>query len=217
MDPIPDGSTYTSVQVASLDPAIGSNVVRMDPIPDGSTYASSAPEPAAPPPAAPPPRAQAPSLLASASARPAVRAASAPPQTTARIATAFAETPRQAAPAPSLASSRGFSLVGSAHAATVAPPAQVLRKPGQATAVVASGPWGVQVGAFASSNLARAAANEARGRLSANSARTVVEPVAQANGTLYRARVIGLSRESAQAACDKLRSAGACIIVSPGT
>ncbi|MFC7608176.1 lytic transglycosylase domain-containing protein [Teichococcus aestuarii] len=47
MDPIPDGSTYSteSVQVASLDPSIGTSlgggsVVRMDPIPDGSTYAA---------------------------------------------------------------------------------------------------------------------------------------------------------------------------------
>nr|WP_235913942.1 SPOR domain-containing protein [Pseudoroseomonas coralli] len=82
-------------------------------------------------------------------------------------------------------------------------------------AAPATGNWGVQVGAFASANLARAAAGEARGRLGIGSARPHVEPVAQSHGTLYRARVLGLSRESAQAACEKLRSAGACIIVSP--
>ncbi|MCQ4161608.1 SPOR domain-containing protein, partial [Roseomonas sp. GC11] len=121
-----------------------------------------------------------------------------------------------------------FSLIGSAHAATLAP--QTLRLPGPGAApppapvpVVAApaaassgGSWGVQVGAFANATLARSAANEARGRLGLNSAKPAVEPVSQGSGTLYRARVIGLSRESAQSACDKLRSQGACIIVSPG-
>ena len=254
MEPIPDGSTYAAaepVQVASLDPASGSNVVRMDPIPDGSTYTSNVvrmdpipdgstyasntappepptPAPAAvvntlPPPAAPSAPARAPSLLAAASVTP--RAATAAPApapaparasvapTTARIATAFAE-PRPAAP-----SGNSFSLIGSAHAATLPPTAHVLRLPSKsatpATVSAASGDWGVQVGAFASANLARAAANQARGRLGIGSARPAVEPVAQAHGTLYRARVLGLSRESAQSACDKLRSSGACIIVSP--
>ncbi|WP_245870437.1 lytic transglycosylase domain-containing protein [Teichococcus rhizosphaerae] len=246
MDPIPDGSTYSTetVQVASLDPSIGTSlggsvvrmdpipdgstyapagtVVRMEPIPDGSTYAAAAEPPApapapaelavAPPPAPPTRPAPAPSLLASASPAP-------QPRTTARIATAFAEAPRPAPSAsPSLARGGGFSLIGTAHAATVAPPAQVLRLPSssQPAAVPSqAGSWGVQVGAFASANLARAAAEAARGRLGASGARSRVEPVAQGSSTLYRARVIGLSRDSAQSACDRLRSQGACIIVSP--
>ncbi|EFH12303.1 SPOR domain-containing protein, partial [Teichococcus cervicalis] len=79
----------------------------------------------------------------------------------------------------------------------------------------AAGAWGVQVGAFGSANLARSAANEARSRIGLGSARPAVESVAQGRNTLYRARVLGLSRESAQSACEKLRSQGACIIVSP--
>lgn len=248
MEPIPDGSTYAAaepVQVASLDPASGASVVRMEPIPDGSTYAASAPaatpEPApapvftgsalaaasVPPPPAPPPAPeprQAPSLLAAAQAapRPAPAASAAPAPTTARIATAFAEPRGETRSAPSL---RGFSLVGTANAATVAP-AGVLRLPERnaraaapaptpVAAPAAAGAWGVQVGAFGSANLARSAANEARSRIGLGSARPAVESVAQGRNTLYRARVLGLSRESAQSACEKLRSQGACIIVSP--
>jgi len=238
MEPIPDGSTYSSApaQVAGISLASGGNVVRMEPIPDGSTYASSpAPAPLPEPPPAPvavamntlpppaPPSAptRAPSLLAAASFTP--RAAAAAPAstvapTTARIATAFAE-PQRPAPAPAPAPrSSGFSLISSASAASLPPQAHVLRMPSKnatPAAAPAIGNWGVQVGAFASANLARAAAGEARGRLGISSARPHVEPVAQAHGTLYRARVLGLSRENAQAACEKLRSAGACIIVSP--
>ncbi|MBI0433318.1 transglycosylase SLT domain-containing protein [Roseomonas sp. KE0001] len=217
MDPIPDGSTYA--QPAYAPPAASAlaagTVVRMDPIPDGSTYAS------APPVAEPPPPAPAPSLLAAAvTPRPAAAApvqARAEVPTKARIATAFSE-PARPAPAPSLARSSGFSLVGTANAATVAPPANVLRAPAKATpaaAVASGGAWGVQVGAFANAAQARSAANDARGRLGAAGARPAVESVGQGNGTLYRARVMGLSQASAQAACDKLRSRGACLIVSP--
>jgi cell division septation protein DedD len=73
----------------------------------------------------------------------------------------------------------------------------------------------VQVGAFASANLARAASGAARSRVGARGAHTMVEPVASGRATLYRARVGGLSRDAAQSACEKLRTQGACIIVSP--
>ena len=33
--------------------------------------------------------------------------------------------------------------------------------------------------------------------------------------TLYRARVIGLSQSAAQSVCDRLRSRGACMVLSP--
>ncbi|MFB9970090.1 SPOR domain-containing protein [Pseudoroseomonas cervicalis] len=89
------------------------------------------------------------------------------------------------------------------------------RRAGPDPAAAPAGAWGVQVGAFGSANLARSAANEARSRIGLGSARPAVESVAQGRNTLYRARVLGLSRESAQSACEKLRSQGACIIVSP--
>jgi hypothetical protein len=43
----------------------------------------------------------------------------------------------------------------------------------------------------------------------------MVMAVAQGRSTLYRARVTGLSRESAQNACDRLRSRNACMVISP--
>ncbi len=230
MDPIPDGSTYAAEPPAEPAPA----------------FIAAAPAMAAPVVTAPatPAAMPASSLLATAMPRPAsaapVRAAmpatapsTAASPTRSRIASAFAEAPRGVAKAPvaqavrepvresrvaaSVPRSGGFSLVGTANAATVAPQAHVLRLPGQGGAPApAAGDWGVQVGAFASANLARNAASQARGRLGISSARTLVETVGSGNATLYRARVIGLSRDNAQAACDRLRSAGACLIVAPG-
>ncbi|MFC3126087.1 transglycosylase SLT domain-containing protein [Pseudoroseomonas globiformis] len=236
MEPIPDGSTYASqaVQLASLDGAAAGGVVRMEPIPDGSTYqtqaetappvqmAAAVPVPAAPVIVSPAPSSS--SLAATAAARPAALPAAASP-TRSRIATAFAEAPRAqpvaAAPTQIAAaaprSPGGFSLIGSANAAPVAAQ-NVLRLPSQrsATPAVVTGDWGVQVGAFASANLARNAADQARSRLGLSGSRTTVETVGQGNARLFRARVTGLSRENASAACDRLRGNGACIIVSPG-
>ena len=106
----------------------------------------------------------------------------------------------------------GFSLIPQAHAGTLpAPP-----RP-SAPASSGGGNWGVQVGAFASENLARNAAGQARDRIGVLGARTVVERVPQGRQTLYRARVIGLSsRNAADDACDRMRGRSACMIVAPG-
>jgi hypothetical protein len=113
-----------------------------------------------------------------------------------------------AAPTPS----RGFALIPSAQAGTL----PVAPRPGPAP-VTTGGPWGVQVGAFASENLARAAAAQARDQMGAPGARMVVERVSQGRTTLFRARVVGLSsRAAADQACDRLRGRGACMIVAPG-
>ena len=102
---------------------------------------------------------------------------------------------------------RAFGLIGSAHAATQpTAPRPAAKEP-------ATGGWAVQVGAFASENLARSAATTARGGASAG--RAVVAPVSQGRNTLYRARVIGLSQPAAQAVCDKLRGRGGCMVLSP--
>ncbi len=216
MDPIPDGSTYAAeaaaslpppVRVASLDaaPAPGP-VVRMDPIPDGSTYAAPAPglvvrmdpipdgstyayEPA---PAAPARQAVPEPRLAPTTAR-----------TAAVLANINAPPPQQ----PS-GGRRGFGLIGSANASTQpTAPRPSAKEP-------ATGGWAVQVGAFASENLARSAANTARG--GAPAGRAAVVPVSQGRGgTLYRARVTGLSQGAAQAVCDKLRGRGGCMVLSP--
>ncbi len=194
MDPIPDGSTYEAapqlappVRVASLDGApLSGPVVRMDPIPDGSTYE------AAPPVSAP------------------VRQAAPEPRlapTTARTAAVLANI-NAPPPQPPSGGRHGFGLIGSAHAATQpAAPRPSAREP-------ATGGWAVQVGAFASENLARSAATAARG--GAPTGRVVVTPVQQGRGaTLYRARVTGLSQPAAQAVCDKLRGRGGCMVLSP--
>jgi hypothetical protein len=225
MEPIPDGSTYASgyssgyasspspaaapvqTQLASLGP----NVIRMEPIPDGSTYTQ---EPA-------------PVVVARMDPIPDPPAASAPASVPSRsIAVASAEArpstvPFERATPPSERSGRGFSILSSAHAGTLpAPmtrqnglPPGVLRA-GVSSAPAASGGWAIQVGAFASENLARDAAGQARNGAGGNGRATVMA-VAQGRSTLYRARVTGLSRETAQNACDRLRSRNACMVISP--
>jgi len=113
--------------------------------------------------------------------------------------------PIAAAPAP-----RGFSLVSRAEAGTLpVPPRPVLGQAG--------GPWGVQVGAFASENLARASATSARERLGLLGTRVAVERVGQGGGTLFRARILGLAdRGTAAQACDRLGTRAGCMIVAPG-
>ena len=223
MDPIPDGSTTERpVQVASLGP-----VVRMDPIPDGST--SFAP-PAAPrgevvrmepipnPPVVEPearPRAPEPAALSLPPPRAATRAAPPPPR-----ATQLASVTPPSRPMPVLQSgpARGFGLLGTAQASTlpasIQPNASIRPAVARGPAPVATpvGGWAVQVGAFANQAQARDAAEAAQ---DAAGGRTTVQPVASGRATLYRARVTGLSQPAAQAACDRLRRKGACIVLSP--
>jgi cell division septation protein DedD len=99
-------------------------------------------------------------------------------------------------------------MVASAHASSL--PASL--RPGAARPAVTTGAWAVQVGAFASENLARSAANAAR---EAGGGQTQVQPVAAGRGRLYRARVIGLSQSSAQSVCERMRRSGACMVLSP--
>jgi hypothetical protein len=119
------------------------------------------------------------------------------------------ESPRQfaaLASAPRRPSS--FSLVSPANAAPV-----IIRHGGPI-----AGNWAVQVGAFESANLASAATTAARdtARDVLGSARLAVSSVRQPRGTLYRARLVGLSRDAAAHACERLvRSRTNCMIVSP--
>jgi hypothetical protein len=116
-------------------------------------------------------------------------------------------------PAATLAAAgpRRLSLVGSAQAATLPRSPAPAPQPARA----APGGWSVQVGAFASENLARAAAAQARDRVALLGARPVVVPVRQGRETLFRARVTGLSREAAMSACQRLGERAGCIVVSP--
>lgn len=82
----------------------------------------------------------------------------------------------------------------------------------------AGGQWAIQVGAFANQSQAQSALNgardQARGELSVG--RAFVGSVQQGRSTLWRARMTGLSKETAVQACEKLsRGRGQCIVLSP--
>jgi len=101
----------------------------------------------------------------------------------------------------------GFSLVSQANAAPVG-----LRRG------FAPGNWAVQVGAFENPNLAAAATAAARDSVRdlLGAARPAVTSVRQPKGTLYRARLTGLSHEAATHACERLvRTRTSCMLVSP--
>ena len=100
---------------------------------------------------------------------------------------------------------QGMHLVGSANAA----PAPTYRgTPGQ---------WAIQVGAFGSEGLAHVAVGAARDQAGGVlfGAHPMVAGVREPHGTLYRARLTGLSRETATQACERLRGRGSCIVLSP--
>lgn len=103
---------------------------------------------------------------------------------------------------------RGFSLVSPANAQPIRPRDRA----------AAGGNWSVQVGAFANEGLASAATSAARdhAREALAPARSSVTPVRQSRGTLYRARLNGLSRDGAAQACERLaRARTTCVVVSP--
>ena len=100
---------------------------------------------------------------------------------------------------------QGFRLVAPAYAA----PAPMYHG--------TPGGWAIQVGAFGNEGLAHIAVGNAREQAGAvlSGAHQAVAGVREAHGTLYRARLTGLSRESATQACDRLRGHGSCIVLSP--
>jgi hypothetical protein len=239
MEPIPDGSTFAGTALASapapeparVQVASAGPVVAMAPIASPGDF-QRAMEPIESP-GDRMPVAEAPARLPAGSAirmEPVVSAGDpgtirtetlAPPPSPAmpfgRASAAPASTPATRPAATALAAAPAaarnpFSLVPQAHAGTL----PVAPRPA-ATAPAGGGNWGIQVGAFASENLARAAAGQAQGMVGASGTRTAVESTGQGNGRLFRARVIGLSsRSSAEQACDRLRGRGACMIVAPG-
>ncbi len=118
------------------------------------------------------------------------------------------EPPRAAAPAqqqyalltpppPPPPQRHGFQFIASANAAEV---------PMRRGAAAASGEWAIQVGAFASESQAQAALGSARERAHVELAvaRPHVASVQQARGRLWRARLTGMSRETALQACEKI-------------
>lgn len=135
-----------------------------------------------------------------------------------RVAVATLAPPERQAPAASPFSRLG--LIGTAQASTLppppTPPATAAARPAVARTPQGGANWSVQVGAFASQNLARTAANQARDRVALLGTRSLVVPVQHGRTTLYRARVTGLTRSGAEQACARLRSLGDCTIIAPG-
>jgi len=90
---------------------------------------------------------------------------------------------------------------------------------GSNAAVPPEGGWGVQVGAFLQYGPAKQAATNAqreyRGLVDAHL--LVDESKTQAGSTMYRSRLIGLSRADAETACKGLRKLGtACLVIKTG-
>jgi D-alanyl-D-alanine carboxypeptidase len=78
--------------------------------------------------------------------------------------------------------------------------------------------WAIQVGAFGGKSPAQSAANQAKNKLpkTLKGATVMVTPSEDNGGTLYRARLMGLSEKQAQSACRQLMDRGtACITISP--
>ncbi|MBY0335904.1 MAG: transglycosylase SLT domain-containing protein, partial [Acetobacteraceae bacterium] len=135
--------------------------------------------------------------LAESAARAQAVASALPPSATAQLA---ARQPVAAQPVPP----RSLGFISTAQASTL--------PPGFRPVVASTNGWGVQVGAFASENLARSAAQSAQGQVGG---RVAVTPVQVGRSTLFRARVTGMSQPQAQQACDRLRGRGACQVVNP--
>lgn len=101
---------------------------------------------------------------------------------------------------------RGFHLIAPA----MAEPVPMRRE------APASGQWAIQVGAFGSQGMAQSAAATAREHAALGSAHAFVGPVHQGRATLYRARLTGLSHETAVRACEHLsHGRGNCVVLSP--
>ncbi|WP_343215275.1 lytic transglycosylase domain-containing protein [Falsiroseomonas tokyonensis] len=205
------GSSFASYQQTGAQPSV--QMARMDPVVSPGDPGSIQAEPLVVPPAmaAPPPPAPSSRLAQAGITRdPAPRQLA--PALAALQPAAPTSLPFVRVDPPGLAASparSGFSFIPQAQASTL--PA----RPAAAAAPAGGGGWAVQVGAFASENLARAAAGQARDRIGASGTRTLVQPAPQGRTTLYRARVQGLAdRAAAEQACERMRSA--CIVVAPG-
>ena len=125
------------------------------------------------------------------------------------------EPPRPVPPPPAPpppAPRSGFHLIAPAMADTMP-----VQRSGNVSPV---GNWAIQVGAFGNESQARAAADSARNQARdlLGHSRPAVGAVRVSSATLYRARLLGLSRDAAVQACEKLgHSRGACIVVSPNS
>jgi hypothetical protein len=100
------------------------------------------------------------------------------------------------------------------------PPAFLLASTASARPMLATGRWGIQVGAFTSPELARLTAESVRSLAprELGGAQAVLGTTSPFGGrTLYRARLLGLSPQAASTACRELSAQSqACVTVAPG-
>lgn len=124
----------------------------------------------------------------------------------------MANFPASSAPAPAMPAQNqggGLRLIAPAMAADASAARRGGSTPGQ---------WAIQVGAFANQDQANSALNQARGqaRSELSAGKAFVGSVKQKNGFLYRARMTGLSKDTAVQACEKIaRNRMNCIVLSP--
>jgi hypothetical protein len=112
-------------------------------------------------------------------------------------------------PAPPGPQHGGFRLISMANAADAAPARHEPAGPGQ---------WAIQVGAFGNQGQANSALASARetAHVELAIAHPFLASVHQSHGILWRARMTGMSRETAIQACEKLtRGRSSCIVLSP--
>lgn len=127
---------------------------------------------------------------------------------------------------PLLADGRGtsFSLISSANAATPVAKGKKKGKDAAQTTVAAKAPkarkkaskseaWAVQLGAFRQAKAAKQALAKAQTKVAG--AEPAVEPVRSDNGTLYRARLTGLTEADARNACSSLKRQNLSCTVVP--
>ena len=112
-------------------------------------------------------------------------------------------------PAPPAPPHGGFRLIASANAADAAP---ARHEP------ASSGQWAIQIGAFANQGQAHSALLAAQGHAHVELAvaHPYVATVHQGRAVLWRARMTGMSRDTAIEACEKItHSRSSCIVLSP--
>jgi cell division septation protein DedD len=103
----------------------------------------------------------------------------------------------------------GFRLISSANAADSAPAHH---------GPAASGQWAIQIGAFANQGMAHGALSSAQehAHVELAVAHPFVASVHQGHTVLWRARMTGMSRETAVQACQRItHSRTSCIVLSP--
>ncbi|MBS0644237.1 MAG: lytic transglycosylase domain-containing protein [Acetobacteraceae bacterium] len=107
--------------------------------------------------------------------------------------------------------SGGFHIISTANAADAAPARRSAAPSG-------GGQWAIQVGAYGNAAQAHGALASAQqhAHTELGVARPTVANVKQGKTVLWRARMTGLSRESAASACEKIqRGRTSCIVLSP--